>query len=196
VENALTLFKRYFTGEELFGRLFNYHDLNNGQYTKFVNLEHFAHDSDVFNSALSKFTFEYNPRGSFFISDDNVSQCLQLDNDFDPLRYISAIDKENEVLRYIPSYFFDTEGKWCLYFDNDLDVFICWCHNEIAHIFNQVFFQENEIFYNEKNDNLFLEIAVNRLSFKRNFDFEKFKNAILINNPQLFPDAYSDPAKT
>jgi hypothetical protein len=187
MKKASDVYSKYFCGGDLFGKLFNTSALNSGIYHKFICLDNFTYDSDVFNHALSSFVKKYNYSGSFYITTDNPEQSNFLVlNSFDEDFLNAGVEKNIEVAKYVHSYIFDTDNNWCIYLDNDLDCFILWCDNSLEDYLTETIIKVDKSYFEEKNDTIFLQTVINRLSYKRDFDFEYLRDLVLANNEELF----------
>lgn len=184
------IFHSYFKGNNFIsGPIFNIDVLRAGRFLKFVNHVNFTYDSDIFNSALSKFTHAYNLKGDFFITSEMpLENNVHIRNDFDPWLINTQIEQQNEVVKYVPSFIFDSLEMWCIYFDNDADVFISWCNEKIAGIFEKYFLIENSDFHHEKDDSAFLNLAAARLTGPSKLGEKELKTSIKNSNPILFGD--------
>lgn len=179
------VFEFYFTGDDLSGTLFNHQNLIAGKYKKFINRINFTYDSDYFNTALSSFLQKIDIAGQFAVYSVELKYCLAIRNDFDPLELNSIIEKENMVLKLVPTYIFDRNYKWAIYFHNDFDAFIAWCDNAVVPIFDRYFMETNEFFYHETDDEIFLSTISERTSYREEYNFEKEKKAICLQNRYL-----------
>jgi hypothetical protein len=175
----------FFTGQDIYGQLFNYANLCDGNFGLFINKAHFAYDSDVFNLALSKFLFEYDKEGQFCIASldpDAPDFFFTVENDFDAEMLNSVIEEKNQVLKLVPTYLFDFNLNWAIYFDNDLDAFISWTNLLLTKHFNQFFDDVNDDFYKENNRTVFLDKIINRNSWRVDFEYERYSEAMTHHN--------------
>jgi len=187
MKKASDIFSKYFLGGDLFGKLFRASALTSGAYHKFICVDNFTYDSDVFNHALSSFVKKYNPLGSFYITTDNPEQANFLVlNSFDENFLNASVENNIEVAKYVHSYIFDTDNNWCIYFDNDLDCFILWCDDRLEDYLKETFIKVSKSYFEEKDDTVFLETVINRLSYKKSFDFEYLRGLVFANNKEMF----------
>ena len=191
MNNSITdievLFNMYFVGNNFTAVLFKETLFQSGAFFKFVNRVNFTYDSDTFNTSLSRFTSAYKKNGHFFITSNKPKENkIRINNGFDSTNLNAAIEKHNEVVKYVPSYIFDEDGMWCIYFDNEADIFVVWCSDSLIEMFCNEFLNKEHEFYQEKNDSLFLDIVAIRLADHFRLQAEELKNTIKSLNPFLF----------
>ena len=60
------------------------------------------------------------------------------------------------------------------------------CLQSLTPNLKKAFFQEKDEFYYESDDDVFLDVIVNRLSFLKDFDKEIYTKTIISHNSELF----------
>lgn len=182
------LYSWYFSGENLFDKLFNYQNLKSGIFFNFICIDSFTFENDTFNTSLSSFSRNYKSDGYFYISTTNPdTEHFKVSNTFEAGSLNAEVDKNIEIVKYTQSFLWDTNYKWCIHLDNDLDCFFLWVDKSQVNLVDKTFLIPNSSFYKEANSELFLEIVINRLSYKNDFDFPEWKKVVLKNNLILFP---------
>ena len=96
------------------------------------------------------------------------------------------VEDYNEAFKFVPTFICDVDLLWCIYLDNDTDAFISWVSPKSNSQFEKAFFQEKDEFYYESDDDVFLDVIVNRLSFLKDFDKEIYTKTIISHNSELF----------
>ena len=179
---------RYFrAGWTLTERLFNYENLSHGVFKKFICNRSFTYDSDIFNSTLSSFTRSLASDGHFIITGNVIGKnSLLIRNSFVADYLNGEVEDYNEAFKLIPTFICDVDLRWCIYMDNDLDAFISWLHPKSNTQFETAFLREKQEFYSEPDNDVFLNIIVQRLSFLQDFDEGIYKKTIISNNSKLF----------
>lgn len=178
----------FINGDNLFvDEIFKYDNLIGGKFQHFVCPGNFEFDSDIFNQSLSSFTQQYNSNGHFYIARyEKLAQPLLIDNSFNPALLSQTVDSFDEVMRYVPTFFCDAALQWSIFLDNDLDIFISWTKEAITEMFDRNFKFKNEDFFFEPNTCTFISIAINQLSFKKDFDEKSWTEAVQKKNFKLF----------
>jgi hypothetical protein len=168
--------------------IFNYKNLSNGCFTKYVCKSNFTYDSEYFNNCLSRFVKNLNVSGRFFISTDvPTTKDIVIDSNFDPLLLNGQIENYDIRLKLVPTFLYDEKRRWCIYLHNDFDIFIVWVDNSFCRSFETYFNRENDDFYLEPNDATYLDIMIARLfPTPEPNDLEPIKNTIIANNGYLF----------
>jgi hypothetical protein len=179
---------RYFHAGWIFTeRLFNYENLSHGVFKKFICNKSFTYDSDIFNSALSSFTRSLTSEGHFIITGNVIGKNnLLIRNSFSADYLNRDVEDYNEAFKFVPTFICDVDLLWCIYLDNDTDAFISWVSPKSNSQFEKAFFQEKDEFYYESDDDVFLDVIVNRLSFLKDFDKEIYTKTIISHNSELF----------
>ncbi|MCG7860716.1 hypothetical protein MD537_27295, partial [Flavihumibacter sediminis] len=79
----------------------------------------------------------------------------------------------------------DDQFRWCLYFDNDRDIFIGWCKNEFAPAFISAFSSNDYDFYREKSFDALWNTLYERVKYL-GLSYQEVKEQMLIPNSYLF----------
>ena len=180
--------KYFASGDNIFiEQLFNYDNLHGGSFKKFICNSSFTYDSEIFNLSLSDFASNYNSTGQFIISDSKGDfGILAIENTFDPDYLNVTVEHFNDALKLTPTFLCDNALNWCIFLDNDLDIFIVWIKDYLCKLFKKHFNPKNRYYYYEPNNTTFLEVAVNRLSYKRDFNEILWTDSVLNNKRSLF----------
>ncbi|GAB2671973.1 hypothetical protein GCM10027036_26670 [Flavihumibacter cheonanensis] len=177
-------FNYTFTGHDIFNVIFQNKNLSAGEYIIYVNNGHYLCDNYDFRKALSEFTHSIDSLGKFYISTFNFENRIIIkSNEFD--YKISFLNDDDDIFRIVPTYFIDDQFRWCLYFDNDRDIFIGWCKNEFAPAFISAFSSNDYDFYREKSFDALWNTLYERVKYL-GLSYQEVKEQMLIPNSYLF----------